>query len=153
MPDKRCPGDPDEGDHPQQLEPSKATRKRCQATTKSGTACTAWATEGGLCYFHANPDKASELGQRGGKAKTPPSTSELSEYVDRPLKTVDDVTKLLADTINGLRSGSIDSRIANTVGYLATGMLRALQQGDLEGRLRAVEAVLSSNRPPSKLYG
>ena len=27
--------------------------------------------DGGLCYFHANPNKASELGQRGGKAKGP----------------------------------------------------------------------------------
>jgi hypothetical protein len=105
---------------------------------------------GGLCYFHANPDKASELGQRGGKARSSDGASDATGYVDRPLKTVEDVTNLLAETINDLRSGSIDSRIANTVGYLATGMLKALQQGDIEGRLRAMEVVLSSNRPPSK---
>jgi hypothetical protein len=63
---------------------------------------------------------------------------------------VEDVTNLLAETINGLRSGSIDPRIANTVGYLATGTLKALQQGDIEGRLRAMEAVLSTDKPPSK---
>ena len=105
---------------------------------------------GGLCYFHANPDKASELGQRGGKAKSSEGVSDATEYLDLPLRTVEDVTTLLADTINDLRSGSIDSRIANTVGYLASGMLKALQQGDIEGRLRAMEGVLSSNRPPSK---
>jgi hypothetical protein len=77
--------------------------------------------EGGLCYFHANPNKASELGQRRGKAKGPKVTADTVEYVARPLKTVDDVTNLLADTINDLRSGTIDSRLANTVGYLATG--------------------------------
>jgi len=49
--------------------------------------------EGGLCYSHANPDKASELGQRGGKAKGPKVTADPVEYVARPLKTVDDVTK------------------------------------------------------------
>jgi hypothetical protein len=27
--------------------------------------------DGGLCYFHANPDKASELGKPGGGAKGP----------------------------------------------------------------------------------
>jgi len=85
--------------------------------------------KGGLCYFHANPDKASELGKRGGKAKSPTGTPGVFEYVARPLKSVDDVTKLLADTINDLRSGAIDSRLANTVGYLATGVLKALQQG------------------------
>jgi hypothetical protein len=106
--------------------------------------------EGGLCYFHANPNKASELGQRGGKAKGPKVAADLVEYVARPLKTVDDVTNLLADTINDLRSGTIDSRLANTVGFLATGMLKALQQGDLEGRLRAMEAVLSSNKTSPK---
>lgn len=106
--------------------------------------------EGGLCYFHANPDKASELGKRGGRAKGPKDTPSVFEYVARPLKSVDDVTKLLADTINDLRSGAIDSRLANTVGFLAGGMLKALQQGDMEGRLRAMEAVLSSNKTPHK---
>jgi hypothetical protein len=102
------------------------------------------------CYFHANPDKASEFGKRGGRAKSPTSTPGVSEYVARPLKSVDDVTKLLGDTINDLRSGTIDSRLANTVGFLATGMLKALQQGDLEGRLCTMEAVLSSNKTSPK---
>jgi hypothetical protein len=107
--------------------------------------------EGGLCYFHANPDKASELGKRGGRAKGPnASLGAAAEYIAHPLKSVDDVTKLLADTINDLRSGTIDSRLANTVRFLATGMLKALQQGDLEGRLRAMEAVLSSNTTSPK---
>ena len=68
------------------------------------------------------------------------------------LKSVDDVTNLLADTINDLSSGAIGSRLANTVGYLATGMLKALQQGDIEFRLRAVEAVLSSDKTPFKRF-
>jgi hypothetical protein len=107
--------------------------------------------EGGLCYFHANPDKASELGKRGGRAKGPKaSPGGAAEYIVRPLRSVDDDTRLLADTINDLRSGTIDSRLANTVGFLATGMLKSLQQGDLEGRLRAMEAVLSSNKTSPK---
>src|SRR6516225_4955103 len=118
-----------QGASPLQFEPSKVTRRRCKGVTRSGTPCTAWAMEGGLCYFHANPDKASELGKRGGRAKSPTSTPGVSEYVARPPKSVDDVTKLLANTINDLRSGTIDSRLANTVGYLATGVLKALQQG------------------------
>ena len=145
-----APGASPIGVSPTQLEPSKRTRKRCKGVTRGGTPCTAWAMEGGLCYFHANPDKASELGKRGGRAKSPTGTPGTFEYVARPLKTVGDVTKLLGDTINDLRSGTIDSRLANTVGFLATGMLKALQQGDLEGRLRAMEAVLSSNKTSPK---
>jgi hypothetical protein len=64
------------------------------------------------------------------------------------LRSVADVTDLLAETINQLRDGRIDSRTANTVGYLATALLKALQQGDIEARLRAIEAVLTG--PPTK---
>ena len=128
----------------------KPARKQCKASTKDGTACPAWAMPGGLCYFHANPDKASELGQRGGKAKSPTHATNATSYVARPLKTADDVTRLLADTINDLCSVAIDSRMANTVAYLAAGMLKALQQGDLEGRLRALEAVEGSRSKKSR---
>ena len=54
---------------PLQLEPLKAAKKRCQGVTKNGAACTAWAMEGGLCYFHVNPDKAAELGLNGGQRR------------------------------------------------------------------------------------
>lgn len=52
--------------------------------------------EEGLCYFHANPDKASELGKRGGRAKGSMGTPGASEYVARLIKNVDDVARLLA---------------------------------------------------------
>ena len=67
---------------------------------------------------------------------------EIEAFPEHPLKTVQDVTDLLAETINHLRAGRLDPRVANTVGYLATAMLKALQQGDVDGRLRAIEAVL-----------
>jgi hypothetical protein len=41
------------------------SRARCQATTKSGKPCGAAPMEGGLCFFQANPNKASELGRLG----------------------------------------------------------------------------------------
>lgn len=91
---------------------------------------------GGLCFLHANPDKAGVEARPGLRCRRAPA-----EYISRPLKTVDDVTGLLADTINDLRSGSIDSRIANTVGYLATGMLKAL---DL--RIPCASAILNSQQ-------
>jgi hypothetical protein len=40
---------------------------RCKALTTQGKPCRAAATEGGLCFFHANPNKAVELGRIGGK--------------------------------------------------------------------------------------
>lgn len=127
---------------------------RCNAKKKSGERCGAVAVENGLCALHGDPARAAELGRKSGRARR--SVRFLAATEDCParsLSSVADVTELLAETINQVRARRIDPRIANTVGYLATGMLKALQQGDIEGRLRAMEAVLSSNKPPSKLYG
>src|SRR5690242_8419743 len=41
----------------------------CKAIAKNGKPCRAAATASGLCFFHANPDKASELGRLGGSNK------------------------------------------------------------------------------------
>lgn len=35
----------------------------CQGKTKTGAACRAPATSGGLCFFHSNPDTARALGK------------------------------------------------------------------------------------------
>jgi hypothetical protein len=40
----------------------------CKALAKTGKPCRAAATAGGLCFFHANPAKASELGRSGAGA-------------------------------------------------------------------------------------
>jgi len=50
--------------------------------TRNGTACMAWAMEGGLCYFHANRDKVAELG-RNGEGGVNPLTSSLSNISPR----------------------------------------------------------------------
>ena len=49
---------------------------------------------------------------------------------------------LLGDTINQVRRGLIDSRIATTVGYLAGTLLRGLEHGQLDDRLTRIEAKL-----------
>jgi hypothetical protein len=43
-----------------------------------GKPCRAAATTGGLCFFHANPIKAAELGRIGGRSRR----SSLSETAD-----------------------------------------------------------------------
>jgi hypothetical protein len=46
---------------------------RCKGQTKSGNPCRAAAIAGGLCFFHANPNKTSELGRIGGPEQEPSS--------------------------------------------------------------------------------
>ena len=105
------------------FEQSKGTRKRCKGVTRSGTPCTAWAMEGGLCYFHANPDKAAELGRKGGLRDR--HTYEQSNEPVAPPESAADVKRMLAETMAEVKAGKTDPKVANTVAYLATVLLRA----------------------------
>ena len=113
-------------------------QSRCNATTKAGSPCGAPAVERGLCFFHAHPDRLSELGRQGGRANRRRENQEIP-YV--AVKNVGDVTTLLSETISQVRSGALDPRTSNAIGYLAAVLLKALQQGHLEARLQALEAV------------
>jgi len=52
--------------------------------------------EGGLCYFHANPDKAAELGRNGGRHRK--QTYEQSTEHIAPPESAADVRRMLAET-------------------------------------------------------
>jgi|SRR5580692_6115821 hypothetical protein len=75
---------------------------RCKGTTKNGNPCRAFATPGGLCFFHANPNKASELGRIGGskKGRVVPSSEPLPT-VDNAVAVRDLVARLIADVHTG----------------------------------------------------
>ncbi len=51
----------------------------------------------------------------------------------------------MADSINQLRRGQLDPRVANGIGYLTSVLLRALEQGPLEERMAKIEAALAQN--------
>jgi hypothetical protein len=65
-----------------------------------------------------------------------------SDTPDHPLGDTNQVSVLLADSINRLRRGQLDPRVANAMGYLASVLLKALDQR-LEERLAHLEAVIS----------
>ena len=127
------------------LEPEEAlksgNRKHCKATTKAGDPCRAPEVEGGLCFCHAHPEQLAELGRRGGQ-KNRRWNKAASDLPHRPLKNVGEVSELLEETINRVRQGPFDLRSANSIGFLAGTLLRALDQR-LENRVAHLEAVLS----------
>jgi hypothetical protein len=71
---------------------------------------------------------------------------------DHSLASPKDVSHLLADSINQLRRGELDPRVANAVGYLSTVLLRALEQGPLEDRMAKLESIfgLEANSKSSR---
>jgi hypothetical protein len=62
----------------------------CKAKTAEGRPCRAAATATGLCFFHSNPNLASELGRKGGRSKRNQVVEELA-----PLPSLDTMKAVL----------------------------------------------------------
>ena len=110
---------------------------RCKGITKRGTLCGAAATAGGLCYFHANPNKASELGRIGGK-----KNRQFTSDGPAPLPSLDNqaalretIPRLIAD----LYAGKLHPRTASALVGLMNLQLRAIESAELAERLAKLE--------------
>jgi hypothetical protein len=91
----------------------------------------------------------SRARQAGGVARSRVPAVLPGDTQELPLRNTSDVCALLAESINQVRRGQLDPRVGNAVGYLASILLGALQQGPLEERLERLEVTLElrSNQP------
>ncbi len=115
----------------------KHSNGRCGAVTKAGNPCTAPASAAGLCYFHANPGAAAEMGRKGGlknRHVVPDDNVELP-----PLNTAEDVKLMLAKLAQDVRCRRVEPRVATSIGQIANSLLRAIETADLEKRLAKLE--------------
>jgi hypothetical protein len=118
----------------------------CQALTKKGKPCRAAATDGGLCFFHANPKKAAELGRIGGRkhSRAPVETDPL-HTLDNAMAVRDTVARVIADVY----SGKIHPKIAAGLAPLLHLQLRALDATDMEGRISRLERLVTKRQQTS----
>jgi hypothetical protein len=118
---------------------------RCAYVHASGRACGGFAIAGSpFCFAHA-PEQAAkrtEARRRGGRAGRDATVPDS----DLSVRSLGDVLALVELTINDVRTGRIDVRIANAIGVLANVAARTIQQADIEQRLAALEAVLEPER-------
>lgn len=116
-------------------------KRQCQYIKTDGEQCQARPLlDDKYCYFHS-PNISQEqrmlASSRGGKARNvlkPLPTLELSS--------MNDVVFLLADTINGTRTGEIPARVANAIGGLSNYLMRAIELTELETRIKKIEEQL-----------
>jgi len=116
---------------------TQGNKTRCKARTKAGRACRAAPSEGGLCFFHANPSKASELGRIGGRR----NRHAAAEDAD-PLPALDNalaVRNTVARLVDDVYSGRVQPRVAVSVAHLLSLQLRAIGLTDIEERLARLE--------------
>ena len=125
----------------------QTAKKSCTATKGNGTACCAAALPGShFCFFHdpakaAARRKAQSAGGLANKMATLPA-----DVPDVIVEDGADVVKLLGATINQVRRGEIDPRVANAVGYLSNIVLAATGQRELESRLAELETLVKNRR-------
>jgi hypothetical protein len=125
----------------------QTTKKSCAATKGNGTACGAAALPGSqFCFFHdpakaATRRQAQSAGGLANKMATLPA-----DVPDVKVEDGADVVKLLGATINQVRRGEIDPRVANAVGYLSNIVLSATGQRELETRLAELETLVKNRR-------
>lgn len=117
---------------------NKRNGTRCRSLTTAGGPCGAAAMEGGLCFFHANPDKARELGRIGGRKNRRVSNMEATDVIPA-LDTAMAVQNKTAELIEGICSGRIHPRIGSGLAPLLSLQMRAIETTDLERRMQALE--------------
>ncbi len=57
-----------------------------------------------------------------------------------PLRSAQDVAAFVADVINGIRTGKMNKTKASILSTLSQTLLRAIEMGELEGRLNNLES-------------
>jgi hypothetical protein len=111
---------------------------QCQREKRDGSRCGARALSGKKhCALHADPGRAAELGSKGGRRRAVYSPEELKDYA-APTSAAD-LRDLLAQAIIEIRAGKLDPKLANSISYLGSGFLRAVELADIEARLMKLE--------------
>jgi len=122
--------------------------KKCKYTKDNGKQCGAYAMKGSeFCYLH-NPairKEQKKLAQtRGGANRRALTVAE--PLPPMTLETPKDVVLLLVDTINRVRAGELDVKVANCLGVLTGHLIKALEVEKINDKLEAFEQLLFKKR-------
>jgi hypothetical protein len=121
----------------------KPINKTCSATKPDQSKCQAPALPGSeFCFFHdpSKAEKRREAQAQGGRQNRMKTLEDSAP--DVKVEDSGDAIALISDTINQVRKGKIDPRVANSVGFLANILLKAVERNKLETRIEQLEALL-----------
>ncbi len=112
---------------------------RCPATKKNGERCTALAGSDGYCIGHS--PSAAEARRKGGEAR-----SDIARSAKRLPARLRPVVDLLENILDEVHQGQLDPKQAQAISSLAATMVKVVSLGDIEERLRDVEARIEKNK-------
>ena len=121
--------------------------KKCKHTKKDGAKCGAYPMTGSeYCYLH-NPNISNEdkkLAQtRGGTSKFLTVAEPLPVM---KLENPQDTISLIADTINRVRAGELDVRVANCIGVLSGHLIKAFEVTQLKDKVEMIDRIVLEKR-------
>jgi len=115
---------------------------KCKHIKDNGESCRANAMDNGYCYLH-NPDIPEEQKQlarvKGGENNLV-LVGDVMPVTE--IKTNRDIVTLMEDVINRVKQGTLDVRVANTIGYLAGVSQKAIRENKVEDRLKDIQKAL-----------
>lgn len=117
---------------------------KCNFTKSNGEKCKTNAMKNGFCYFH-NPE-ISEEEKRNAVVKGGKSNKMLmvnSRFPEVKLKSAKDVSKLLSMMISKVMNNELDLRIATGITYIASHLLKAYEQTDLQEQIDNIEEMIN----------
>lgn len=121
---------------------------QCHFTKSDGQPCGGYSMTGSdYCFLHnpAIPDEEKRLAQtRGGANRAVLTVAEPLPQVR--LETPSDAVMLLADTINRVRAGELDVRIANCIGVLSGHLIKALEVSQLKDKIDIIDTLILAKR-------
>jgi hypothetical protein len=115
----------------------------CRGKKKNGDPCPNAARPGrDYCFSHdpALSRRRAEGQRRGGVSRSKREPTLPADTPDAPLRTVADVIAAVEATYNAVRTGRLGARVGNCLAVLCQVQLKAIEGGDLERRLAALEA-------------
>lgn len=123
--------------------------KQCKHNKADGSRCGAPALRGSdKCFFHSPATRARhrEATIAGGRERSRPAATLPPDAPDLPLKSVADVIVALGLTINQVRTGTLACNVGNCLGQLLQVLLKAIEGGELEARIAALELARKGSR-------
>jgi hypothetical protein len=117
--------------------------KKCKQILSDGSQCNAWVlTDKQFCFSHDPQSREAKLEavRKGGSAKEVELEYPLQLiHISNPR----DAVYLLARTIDEVRSGELDPRIANTIGYLAGHLIRAFEVAEVNEKAEQAKGLIA----------
>ena len=110
--------------------------ERCIAIRQNGEQCKCSPMQGEqYCFFH-HPDpeikkRKAEAISKGGRTKV---SKHLPTIPKIKIKSPQDVCRILARTINGVKDGNVSPKDANAIGYLSGQLIKAFEVSQRYGK-------------------